>query len=182
MTEVLRLGEKPKLLDLDVLENGLRRECPWAPGVFFTVLPWGTQNKRYRKAMQLRAMRERAERNGKARSNEQPGAEDLETQAAEWIDAKQKDPEFIADAVLKDIEGLLNEKGNPIKYSRERAVQILSDPACVHIRDWVVGTAHQAANTYKANVEESAKNSGRGSSGKKAGAAGSKKTKGSSRS
>lgn len=153
MTEVLKLGHKPKRLDLDVLENGLRREAPMAPGTYWTVLPWGTHNKRYRKALQVRAMRERAQSNGR-RSAEEVG----EDEARDYILGKQEDPEFIVDAVLMRFEGVLNSNGNEVKYTRERALQILSDPEWVHLRDWIVGVSYQAANTYRADVEDAEKN------------------------
>lgn len=157
MTDVIRLGTKAKRLDLDVATNGVTRECPWAPGVHFTVLPWGTQNKRYKQALQKWAMQSRAEKNGQKGG---PDAVDVDPEEGtkRFLESKTEDPEFIVDAVLADIDGLLNEKNNPIKYTRERGLKILSDPEWAHVRDWVVGLAMQAASTYKEDLEEEAKN------------------------
>lgn len=152
MAETLKLGAKGRRLDLDVIENGLEREAPMAPGVTFRILPWGTHNPRYRKALQARAQRNAEER--KALEE----ADDPEAAARDYLLAKQEDPEFIVDAVLADIDGLLNGNGNPVKYTRERGVRILSDPEWAHLRDWVVGVAFQAAGKYKEEVEETGKN------------------------
>lgn len=152
MAETLTLGKKPKKLDLDVLENGVRREAPMAPGVYFTVLPWGTYNPRYRRALQARAEKNAEERK---RLNE---AEDVEEATREYLLSRQEDAEFIVDAVVKDVEGLLNGNGNEVKYTRERGLRILSDPAWAHLRDWVVGVAYVAASTYASEVEDTGKN------------------------
>ncbi len=173
MSETLRLGTKPKRLDLEVIEHGVRKEAPMAPGVFFRILPWGTHNPRYKRALQLRAARDAA--NGKVKE----GA-DIEETGRAYILARQEDPEFIVDAVLPDaddaIDGLLSEKGNPIKYTRARGIQILSDPEWAHLRDWVVGESYRVAGTYKEEVEESGNDSRPASGGKKGGAAKSRKT------
>jgi hypothetical protein len=144
MTETLRLGRKPRKLDLEVIEQGVRKEAPMAPGVFFRILPWGTHNRRYKLATQKRAARQSAE--GKALD----GDGDIRG----FMLAQQEDPEFIVDAVLADVEGLLNAKGNEVKYTRERGIAILSDPAWAHLRDWIVGESWRAAGIYQEEVED----------------------------
>lgn len=166
MSEV-RLGQSPKKLDLSVVEHGVTKEAPMAPGVHFTVLPWATYNPRYRRALEKRAIRDRV--NGKAPSDEES--------EREFILRRAEDPEFIVDAVLADIEGLLNEAGNAVSYTRERGVQILSDPAWTHLREWIVGEAYRAANIYEDGVANAGNGSGPDSRGKKGGAGRSKRTK-----
>ena len=166
MSETLRLGSAPRRLDLEVVEQGVRREAPMAPGVFFRILPWGDHNKRYRVAFQ------RAVANGRW-----AGDGLGENEAAEFMLGLQEEPEFIVDAVLADVEGLLNEKGNEIKYTRERGVQILADPEWAHLKRWVVMQSQVAAGIWKEEVEHSGNGSRPSSSGKKGGAAKSAKTK-----
>jgi hypothetical protein len=170
MADALRLGESPRPLDLDVIENGVEREAPMAPGVTFRILPWAVHNPRYKRALQEHARRDASE--GKV-----PKGETLEEAGRDYMAARQEDPVFIVDAVLADIEGLLNEKGNPIQYTRERGIQILSDPEWAHLRDWLVGESWRIAATYKREVDASGNGSRPASSGKRGGAARSAKTR-----
>lgn len=159
MSEGLRLGHSPKKLDLDVIEHGIRKEAPMAPGVFFRILPWGTHNKRYKAALQEWVRRDFDEKGG------------TEDDFRAFMRHRDEDPEFIVKAVLADVEGLLNENGNAVQYTPERGVEVLSDPAWEHLRDWIVWEAKQAAEKWDEEVEHSGNGSKPDSRGKKAGAA-----------
>lgn len=161
MSEVIRLGAQPLRLDGDVAVHGKREECPYAPGVTFHLLPWAMWNLRFKRALQKRA-RQIVQEEG-----------DAVSERAQEIEA---DGEFVAQAVVADIEGLLDGDGNPLPYSHERGVAILSDPGWAHITSWVVQTAQGIALTFDRGVDAAGNDSAPGSRGKRAGARASAKT------
>lgn len=174
MAETLKLGTAPKRLDLEVIEKGVRKEAPMAPGVFFRILPWGNHNPRYKRALQLHAARD-------AGAGNVPKGESVEDVGRKYMLARQEDPEFLVDSILPGepdaVEGLLNGDGNAVQYTRERGIQILADPEWQHLRDWLVGESMRAAGKYKEEVQHSGNGSRPASNGKKGGAAKSKGTK-----
>jgi hypothetical protein len=174
MSEVLKLGAAPRALDLDLVDNGVRLEAPMAPGVFFTVTPWSDSNKRFRRALENRHLKRALAKkvvNGIAKEDDE--AEELVSQYDELRD----DGSFVADAVVKDIEGLLNGSGNPVQYTPERARAVLRPDEWRHLRSWVVNESLLLAMKVQKGVEEDAKNLPTGSGGKRAGAGRSARTK-----
>lgn len=133
MSEALKLGKSPRPLDLDVLENGVEVEPDMTPGVVFTVLPWSTDNRRFRRAMERRLVGKMAEKNG----GEGLSREEVVEESTSF----QDDGEFVVDAIIKDATGILNAKGNPVQYTRERGLQILCDDRWAHLRRVLVQEA-----------------------------------------
>lgn len=159
----VKLGKHARKLDLALIENGERVECPDAKGVFFTLYPWATHNPRFRQALQARALKESKKKR--------------DVDVERYVSDRQQDGTFIAEALIGDIEGLLDENDEPIEYTPEVAAELLSDPELAHVRDWVVGYAHMLAGRFKQEVEDSGNDSRPASSGKKGGAAKSRKTR-----
>lgn len=168
MSEVIRLGTQAKRLDVELIEKGERLEAPMAPGVFVTVLPWGDHNKLFRKALRTRATREAM--GGKTGAPEGDEVRD-------YLVDRTEDPGFVVDALILDIEGLVDAEGDPLPYTKERALVILKDPAWSHFLNWIVGNAFRLSNRYVEDTVAVGNSSRPASSGRKAGAAKSVRTK-----
>ena len=152
--ESLQLGSSARKLDAVAVRQGIERECPYREGVTFTILPAAHFNPRFRRAVQNRMTLAVAKKaNGLASED---GAHD-ET-FVEEAEGRYDDPEFIASALLADINGIRNEKGNPVKYTHERGVQILSDPSNWDVREWLINEALTLGQFYTDDVEAAAKN------------------------
>jgi hypothetical protein len=153
-TERLRLGTSGKALDATAVQQGLVKECPYRAGVTFTILPAAMWNPRFRQAVQNRLGRIALQKvNGEA-TKVANGKAAHETE----YESRYDDPDFIASALVAGIDGLFNGKGNPVKYTPERAVQILSDPANWDVKEWLVNEALQWGQFYTQAVEGEAKN------------------------
>ena len=168
MSEVIRLGTQARRLDVALIEQGERVEAPMAPGVFFTVLPWGDQNRRFRRALRARAMKE-----GLRGKSDAPEGEELH----DYLSDLTEDPAFVVDAVLLDVEGLVDGEGEPLEYTRDRILGVLKDPGFSHVLSWLVGVALRLAGRYVEDTVAVGNSSRSASSGKRAGAARSAKTK-----
>jgi hypothetical protein len=135
-TETLQLGTSPRPLDVELVDNGITLEAPMTPGVEYTITPWSNNNRRFRRAMERRFARRALSANGTTAPENLDDEELLEE-----YEGLRDDPEFVVDAVLRDIDGLLNENGNPVKYTRERGLQVLSDDNWRHLRNWICDQA-----------------------------------------
>jgi hypothetical protein len=102
----------------------------------------------------------------------------LASETETLVTDREYDPEFIADAVIVDIEGLRNGSGNAVQYSRERGIAVLSDPTMVHFREWVVTQAQILAAGLEIETADAGNDSRSTSNGRRAGAGRSKKTSG----
>jgi hypothetical protein len=173
VAETLRLGTSAKPLNVELADQGKALECPHAPGVYFQIAPWSQTNRRFRRALERRQIREALA----ARTQKDSGQVSDEEIVLRSIDGMREDPEFLTDAIILDVDGLLDGEGSPVEYTRARGLQILSDPQWRHIRDWVADEALIMASQLQNAVETDAKNSDSGSSGKKAGGARSAKTR-----
>lgn len=157
-TETLRLGTRDRRLDEAATQQG--RECVppdylGLDGVTVWVLPAATYNPRARRAIQNVA-RSMANGNGRRIT-----AEDLEGDAEDLSDEVNEilyDPRFVVDALVADIDGLYNGKGNAVKYTRDRGLAILSDPGYADVLDWIVTEAKRLGKYYSETVEEDAGN------------------------
>lgn len=165
-TNTIRLGTTTKRLDQAAVQQGVEVECPFRPDFFVTVLPGATWNPRFRVALQ----------NQKARGWVPDGAEGAELTAAERFLRVYDDPEFIAEALVAGWRGVVGADGAEVEFDQALCVAVLSDPGNLDVREWIVNQATTYGRFYTESVEEEAGNSGRGSSGKKAGAGRSKKT------
>lgn len=65
---------------------------------------------------------------------------------------------LLRDAALVDWEGLENEDGSPLPYSKEAAGKFLFDPDLEKFRDGVMYAANVVAEQYANEVEDIAKN------------------------
>ena len=177
MSEILRLGTSPKPLNVELADQGKVLECPYATGVYFQIAPWSQANRRFRRALERRQIREALA----ARTSKDHAQVSDEEIVLRSIDGMREDPEFLVDAIVMDIDGLLDGEGNAVEYTRARGLQILGDDQWRHVRDWLSDESLIMASQLQNAVEMDAKNSERGSSGKKAGAARSAATKSSKR-
>lgn len=160
MTETLRLGTTNRRLDVLAIEQGVEKDCSaLRPGLKVTILPAGTWNPRFRRALQARVERI-AEANGKAGG----------------IPERYEDPEFVAAALVLNMSGMYNASGEAVEYTHARGVAALSDPANADVMAWIVHEAQDYGRYYTEAVEADAKNSLTGSGGKQAGAGSSERT------
>lgn len=149
----MRLGTSDKKLDAAAIRQGVTKECPFREGFTVTILPGASYNPRFRKAIQ----------------NATAAITPSHTIADEFT-SRYEDPQFIVDALVADMGGIYGEDGEPVAYTPEIGVAILSDPGNADVKEWVVNEAHQYGSYYTKSVEQDAKNSQTGSSGNKAGA------------
>lgn len=78
--------------------------------------------------------------------------------------------ESLAEAILLGWEGLLDRKGKAIPYSKENALNLLSDPALKDFRETISSIALQAETFRKESLETAAGNSKSTSDGESDGA------------
>lgn len=71
----------------------------------------------------------------------------------------------MAEAILLDWKGIEDRDGNPISYSTEKAIELLSDPAMKNFRNRVAYIALEEESFRKASLDAAAKNSGSSLSG-----------------
>lgn len=152
----MRLGTTHRKLDRLAIEQGVEKECPERPGLFVRILPASTYNPRYRKAIQDEAMR--IKDGGEADGN------------------RYEDAQFVADVLVADMRGLYDGE-EEIEYTPEIGAEIFADPAHRDVLDWIVSEAMKRGQFYTEAVEKKVGNSPAGSSGKKAGAGKSTKTR-----
>lgn len=159
---VIKLGKAGKRLDTEAIEQGVWQDCPMHEGVRVRIRPAAAFNPRFRKALRARA-EEIAER--------ALGDDDFE--AASWSD----DPETIVAAVVADMDGLYDGEDRPVTYTPEIGVRLLSDPGHLDLREWIVQEALHYQAYYARTLAKRSGNSRPGSSGKKAGAGRSARTR-----
>lgn len=157
----LRLGTTNRRLDPDAVKSGVRKACPYRPGLHVTLLPAAHFNARWQQALAEAARRERAR------------GEDAEGGVMERL----SDPQLLVDAIVADMDGIYDEDGEEVEYTPELGLQILSDEGNRDVADWIASQAFQWGHFYTEEVRADEKNSGTGSSGKKAGAGRSTKTR-----
>lgn len=138
-TEVLRLGSTARRLDPAAIAQGVRKECPFRPGLFVLVLPAASYNPRFRKAIQA----QRA-----AAADGTPPS----------FESRYDDPQFVAEALVADVEGIYREDGTPVEYTPELGLRILEDPGNADVREWIVTEAHSYGDYYAKQVEADAGN------------------------
>lgn len=71
----------------------------------------------------------------------------------------------LANTVLIDWQGILDENDQPIPYSREMAKELLTNPEFRRFRDGVIWAASVVADDVAIDTEEAGKNSRKPSSG-----------------
>jgi hypothetical protein len=64
----------------------------------------------------------------------------------------------IAETILLGWVGLTDDKGEPVEYSVDKAIEILSDPELHDFRDFVVEESQRMSNFRDIELEEAAKN------------------------
>jgi hypothetical protein len=162
MSETLRLGTTTKRLDTERVEGGVELECPHRPGLYVTILPAASWNQRWKD--RVRAENERAI--ARMKNGTPPAMPDF-----------FGDPDFIVSTLVGGMRGLYDAKGEQVEYTTALGVGIIADPTHADVKEWVVLQAQRYGQFYREEVEADSGNSGRGSSGKRAGAARSTKTK-----
>lgn len=163
---MLRLGENKRDLDRDALTRGERLEVPDLPGVAVWVLAMSPKAPRVKKAL-TRFMRLTGRLSSGKISDEEAGLMMMEA---------MYDPTFLVDAIIRDIEGIYDEKG-PVEYSREVGLKILDAPENEDVLGWL-GQELSARFAKRAKeLEETGNDSAPASNGSKAGGAKSRKTK-----
>lgn len=65
---------------------------------------------------------------------------------------------LLRDACLLDWDGLEDDEGKPLPYSKEQAAKLLTDPQYAKFRDAVIWAANVVADQREADTEASAKN------------------------
>lgn len=155
----LRLGNTTRRLDAEAIEQGVTKECPVRPGLLVTYLPAATFNRRFKRALSKRP--------------KEPGSGNTR---ADFIE-RCGEPEVIVDGLVTNVEGVFDEKGEAVEYTPEIGLQIFSDPSNADVVEWMVSECITYGQFYTKEVIEDSGNSGSGSSGKRAGAGKSKKTK-----
>lgn len=171
MSETLRLGTSNKRLDPVAVEQGVTRPCPFRPGLTITILPAASFNPRFRRAVQLGAVK------AAAKLKSQNGNVETATEEAEdEFLGRYDDPHFIVAALVADMGGLYDGEGNEVEYTTERGLQVFSDPGNADVKEWTVNQSLLYGQFYVEEVQEQRKNSRTGSGGKKAGAGKSEKT------
>lgn len=154
----------------DAVERGVELEVPHPvtgePTGFFVVVraadAWSRPFKRHMRSAVERALT-KLQANG-----ENPDAETTDLGFADDI-------EFIVDALVGDMRPIY-EDDEEVPFTRERGIELLSDPENAWLKEWVVRQAQLYWRFYAEEVAADEGNSGSGSSGKQAGAAESKKT------
>ncbi len=149
-------------LDPALVEQGVEKECPFAKGLYVTILPAASWNSRWKERVRQENDRVLA----RMRDGEQKGRADF-----------FGDPDFIAGTLIADMRGIYDADGEEVPYTHDLGVRIMTDPANADVREWVVIQAQRYGQFYAEEVEKDLGNSGGGSSGKQAGAGKSKKTK-----
>jgi hypothetical protein len=166
----MRLGTTTRRLDPVASKQGVRKECPYRPGLFVTLLPAAPFNPRWQRALADTIKRERAERNGDAKA----AGED---EAAAFALDRLEDPQLLVEAVVADMDGIFDDEDKAVTYTPEVGIEILSDEGNKDVTGWIAVEAFRWGQFYVEEVERDEKNSAAGSSGKKAGAGRSKKTR-----
>ena len=135
----LRLGSSNRRLDATAIQQGVRKECPFRPGLFVMVLPAASYNPRYRKALQ----------NARAKLDAGEQTEFL---------SKYDSPEFVTEAFVADMDGLYDREGKPVPYTPERGLKILSAAQNADVLEWIANDAHAYGQFYTEAVEADAGN------------------------
>lgn len=161
MAETLRLGTTGRRLDVLAVQQGIEKECPLRPGLFVTVLPAGTFNPRFARAIQARLERLAAKK---------------EQEGAQPSTRFEEDPEFVVDALVASMRGIYAGDGSEVAYTPAVGLQVLADPGNADVTVWICNEAHDYGRFYEQGVEADAKNSSPGSNGKQVGAGESERT------
>jgi len=162
---IMRLGSSPRRLDILAVEQGVEHECPLRPEFYVTVLPAGTWNPRFKRALQQRVERI-SERNGR------PDTDAAEDEFRDRYD----DPAFVLDALVLSMRGIYGPTGEERPYTHDIGLNVLADPHNADVLAWIVNQAHLYGRYYEDGLEADAKNSLTGSGGSEAGAGTSEKT------
>lgn len=133
----LQLGSSARRLDPAAIAMGRRKECPFRPGFFVSILPGASYNPRFRKAIQ----NVRLASAGKTE-------EEKETRFL----SRYEDPVFVVDALVADMEGIVGRSG-PVTYTAEIGLKVLSDPANADVLSWISGEAHSYGQFYTEEVQ-----------------------------
>ncbi len=141
----LRLGSTSRKLDAAAISQGILKEHAQHPGFKVMILPAASFNPRFREAVQNEAMAGVAE------------GKDAKEAESSFI-RRYDNPEFVVDALVADMQGIYDGDGDPVPYTREIGVQVLSDLGFADVKEWIVNTAHEYGQFYAKAVEEEAKN------------------------
>lgn len=159
---VIKLGKAGRRLDTDAIDKGVWKDCPYHD-IRVRIRPAASFNPRFRKAMRARI----------EDSVERSLGEDAEGSITSWTE----DAEFIVNSVVADIDGLYNGEDEPVAYTPEIGVRLLSDPGHIDVREWIVQEATSYQAFYAQTLAKRSGNSRSGSSGKRAGAGRSARTR-----
>ena len=144
MTETVerfRLGTTDRRLDASAIEAGGPTEWPRRPGLTVSVLPHAVFNPRFRAALHNRIERLKAANGERPETN------------------RHDDPQFVAEALIADMQGIHRADGSPVEYTVEIGTQLLSDPGNADVLEWVANESMNLGHFYEAQVEEDEKNS-----------------------
>lgn len=139
---ILRLGKTNKRLDAAAIQQGVRKECPFRPEFYVLILPGANYNPRYRKALQNAAIRANGD----------------ESAAREDFLSRYEDPAFVVDALVAGMDGIFDSEGEPVPYTPELGLEVLSAPDNADVLQWVVNEAHSYGQFYAKAVEAEAGN------------------------
>jgi hypothetical protein len=102
-------------------------------------------------------------------NNPQQVVRTLELQRPYWKQHNRRSPDIkkqaeiltqvIAETVLVGWDNVTDDAGNAVPYSREKALEYLSDPAMHDFREFVVNEAQDQAKYRDEDLEDAAKNS-----------------------
>lgn len=133
----LKLGTTERRLDGGAVMKGIRTECAVRPGLFVLILPAAMYGPAYKAA--IREMAEGGDFDEKFRDRFQ-------------------DPAFVVRALVGGMDGISDENGEPVPYTPEIGLMVLSDPDNLDVLDWISTQALGVGNFYVKSVEADAKN------------------------
>lgn len=151
MAESLRLGTTDRKLDAVAVQQGLTRDCPHREGLKVTILPAANFNPRFQKAVQEQLMA--AALRSRAKKAEEPNGE-----ANTHVWNRYEDPQFIATALVSNMDGLYGANNKKRKYTPALGAEIFADPSHWDVKQWVVNEALDLAQFYVQEVQAEAKN------------------------
>lgn len=129
-------------IDISASKEGRFFDCPYADGVKFKLA-------RYMNPAHAKGMRALLDAH---KDDEDGDKEKIEQLAIEIV-------ELMAETVLIDWKGL-NDGGEPpveIPYSKEVAIELLTDESYAHLQGWVEMTAKEISNYYEKEAKDSVK-------------------------
>lgn len=137
-----RLGTTDRHLDADAVDDGVRLECPLRPGLFVTITPAASYNRAYRAA--LSDWRERWDGSKDAKPSDDLG---------KWYESA----EVVARGIVRDMDPIF-EDGEPVEYTPELGVEILSDRSQADVLTWIADMSVTSAHFFNRAMEADAGN------------------------